>query len=135
MQFPVFKTKVKGLKKTFDLSGSKERRDYFRSTKAHNVPQFFLYTEILGPFVNKVRIEGYNNYISEREIGIFVRNQTMRHYRHFKLFNNKLVVSDYSDHGFVQLPRNQAVRGEGYGRLVDNENKVDLSIKRSAHKH
>jgi len=51
MQFPVFNTKIKGLKKTFDLNNPKERKEYFELKAGQEIKKLRNYFERGNTFI------------------------------------------------------------------------------------
>jgi hypothetical protein len=79
--------------------------------------------------------KGNSNAIGEiikcnnKELGIFVEFNNVRHYRHFELFHNKIIINDYGNKEF-NLIRNRKYISKGYGVLLeDKQLDIDINIE------
>ncbi|ASI36429.1 hypothetical protein A0126_12820 [Exiguobacterium sp. N4-1P] len=113
---------------------SKEQRNYFRSSKAHNVPEYESdFNDFINVFNVNSTVRGEILKLTKEEIKIRMIFKGITHERTFYLSGNELIVVDESTHPFKFELNDRKVYSEGYGKLINsgfNTKNTDVSVEK-----
>lgn len=107
-----------------------EKRNLFRKACMHNVP---IYNEepfdFLGVFQVIPKIKTQILVQNDNELGIYVEFGEIKHYRHFTVTYNSIIVKDYGSKEFKYVPNNVQFFSDGYGIIRERASEFnDLII-------
>ncbi len=96
-----------------------DRRDEFRSIKAHNTPYHGQETNKFREcFYTDVNIRGFINEITNHTIGMIVYVDDIVHFRKIELNHNIIIVTDYSNKPFTYECKEFDYVSIGYGTML-----------------
>lgn len=109
-----------------------EKRNSFRQSSAHNVPKYSEeITDFVGPFKVRPLYSGEIIVLNNNEIGILLEFRNIKHYRHFYIHEDYIVINDYGSEKFTLDYEKNAYLSKGYGILqerTDNVSTKDIEI-------
>ncbi len=103
-----------------------ELRNLYRGRSYHNVPHYgdevFEYPS---PFKVETKFQGEIIKASDNELGVLFEYKDVRHYRHFNIQNNKIIINDYGNKKF-NISVNNIYESIGYGKKQKNRLKEKI---------
>lgn len=101
---------------------SREKRNYFRSSKAHNVPKYKIdFNDFINVFNVESEVRGELLKLTSEEIKIKMIFKGVIHERTFYFSGNELTILDESNQFFDFELNDSHVSSEGYGKLINSK--------------
>lgn len=112
-----------------------DKRDEFRSVKAHNTPYYGMETnKFIDCFYTDINIRGFINEITNNTIGMVVYFNDIVHFRKIELNNNVITVKDNSNKPFKYECKEFEYLSLGYGTMLKSKNNDSKIIIQSISK-